>query len=538
MSVPEPASQERRRANVVGLGLIGGSVALGLRSRGWTVHGDDEDPARIEEAHRRGAIVSSRLDPDATITFVATPVSAIADAAKQALAGTTGLVTDVGSVKGPIAAAVADARFCGGHPMAGSELDGLDGADGALFEGAVWVLTPTAETEDTTFAAVARIVSDLGAEVVALPPDRHDALVAVVSHVPHLAAAALMTVADQRAEEHAALLRLAAGGFRDMTRIAAGQPALWLDICAENRTAIVEALDALVDRLERMRETVAGDQREALLSELTRAREARINLPGRVAHSAETGRGPHRHPRPAGRRRRGVHLGGRARRQRDRLRGIPLGRGRTGRPHPADRGHTGRSVPGGPAGQGLPTVGPPARLRWPPAAPSAPWATRRTRWWRCPGPRASPTGPWSAPPWPAGPARSAASDDPTTPTPCWAASPAWEPMSASTRPVTRRSSWARRASCDRGRWSWTPVWPARPPASSPRWPRSVEAATGSTAGLPLRARPMGPLHAALAHPRRNGSSRRGSGVTCRSCCTPTGCAAGRWPCPATCPASS
>ena len=287
MSVPEPASQERRRANVVGLGLIGGSVALGLRSRGWTVHGDDEDPARIEEAHRRGAIVSSRLDPDATITFVATPVSAIADAAKQALAETTGLVTDVGSVKGPIAAAVADARFCGGHPMAGSELDGLDGADGALFEGAVWVLTPTAETEDTTFAAVARIVSDLGAEVVALPPDRHDALVAVVSHVPHLAAAALMTVADQRAEEHAALLRLAAGGFRDMTRIAAGQPALWLDICAENRTAIVEALDALVDRLERMRETVAGDQREALLSELTRAREARINLPGRVAHSAE-----------------------------------------------------------------------------------------------------------------------------------------------------------------------------------------------------------------------------------------------------------
>ena len=86
------------------------------------------------------------------------------------------------------------------------------------------MLTPTAETADTTFAAVARIVSDLGAEVVALPPDRHDTLVAVVSHVPHLTAAALMTLADQRAEEHAALLRLAAGGFRDMTRIAAGQP--------------------------------------------------------------------------------------------------------------------------------------------------------------------------------------------------------------------------------------------------------------------------------------------------------------------------
>jgi prephenate dehydrogenase len=96
-----------------------------------------------------------------------------------------------------------------------------------------------------------------------------------------------MTVADQRAEEHAALLRLAAGGFRDMTRIAAGQPALWIDICAENRPAIVDALDALVDRLGRLRRAVAEDEREALLGELTRAREARVNLPGRVARSAD-----------------------------------------------------------------------------------------------------------------------------------------------------------------------------------------------------------------------------------------------------------
>ena len=276
-----------RRANVIGLGLIGGSVALGLSARGWTVNGEDQDPARVDVARRRGVIRATGLDPEATVTFVATPVSSIPEAVRRALAGTTGVVTDVGSVKGPIAAAVADPRFCAGHPMAGSELDGLDGADAAMFEGAVWVLTPTAETADTTFAAVARIVSDLGAEVVALPPDRHDTLVAVVSHVPHLTAAALMTVADQRAEEHAALLRLAAGGFRDMTRIAAGRPDLWLDICAENRTAIVDALDALVDRLSRMRQTVAGDERDVLLADLTRARDARINLPGRVARSAE-----------------------------------------------------------------------------------------------------------------------------------------------------------------------------------------------------------------------------------------------------------
>ena len=284
---PVGGAEVARRASVIGLGLIGGSVALALSARGWTVTGEDQDPARVDAARRRGVIRASGLDPEATVTFVATPVSSIPEAVRRALAGTTGVVTDVGSVKGPIAAAVADPRFCAGHPMAGSELDGLDGADAAMFEGAVWVLTPTAETADTTFAAVARIVSDLGAEVVALPPDRHDTLVAVVSHVPHLTAAALMTVADQRAEEHAALLRLAAGGFRDMTRIAAGQPDLWLDICAENRTAIVDALDALVDRLGRMRRTVAGDERDVLLADLTRARDARINLPGRVARSAE-----------------------------------------------------------------------------------------------------------------------------------------------------------------------------------------------------------------------------------------------------------
>jgi prephenate dehydrogenase len=274
-------------ANVIGLGLIGGSVALGLSARGWRVHGEDTDPQRIEAARRRGAISAELLAPDAAVTFVATPVAGIADAAKRALEATTGLVTDVGSVKRSVAAAIADRRFCGGHPMAGSELDGIDGADGELFEGAVWVLTPTADTADETFAGVARIVSDLGAEVVALPPDRHDALVAVVSHVPHLAAAALMTLADERAEEHAALLRLAAGGFRDMTRIAGGQPGIWLDICAENRPAIVEALDELLERLGRLRRTVADDDREVLYAELSRARQARVNLPRRVAQGAE-----------------------------------------------------------------------------------------------------------------------------------------------------------------------------------------------------------------------------------------------------------
>ena len=276
-----------RRANVIGLGLIGGSVALGLRRQGWHVSGDDTDPVTAQSAIDRGVVDDVGLDPSAEITFVAVPVLAAADQVKQALADTTGAVTDVGSVKEAICSSSADTRFIGGHPMAGSELDGLDGAQADLFEGAVWVLTPGVDSDDAVFAQVAAVVAGLGAEVVALTPERHDQLVAVVSHVPHLTAATLMGLASERADEHAALLRLAAGGFRDMTRVASGRPAIWLDICAENRVAIVEVLDQLIDGLTDVRDIVRDDDRDALLSRLTEARQARVNLPARVANPDE-----------------------------------------------------------------------------------------------------------------------------------------------------------------------------------------------------------------------------------------------------------
>ena len=277
----------QRRANIIGLGLIGGSVGLALRERGWHVSGDDHDAARVDRALVLGALDRAGLDDGAEITFVATPVLTVADQVKRALAETTGIVTDVGSVKGAIADAIEDPRFVGGHPMAGSELEGLDGADATMFTGAVWVLTPVATTADETFARTASIVAELGADVVALPPARHDQVVAVVSHVPHLAAATLMGLASERAEEHAALLRLAAGGFRDMTRIASGHPGIWLDICAENREAILDGLDGLIDGLRRMRDIVRDDDRAALHDRLRRAREARANLPARGTQPSE-----------------------------------------------------------------------------------------------------------------------------------------------------------------------------------------------------------------------------------------------------------
>ena len=279
----EPA----RRANVIGLGLIGGSIALGLRHQGWYVSGDDIDRGTADAALERRIVDALGVDADADITFVAVPVLDAVDQVERALAETRGTVTDVGSVKAAICASSTATRFVGGHPMAGSELDGLDGAQGDLFEGAVWVLTPGPDSDDTVFAQVASVVASLGAEVVALSPQRHDQLVAVVSHVPHLTAATLMGLASDRAEEHAALLRLAAGGFRDMTRVASGRPGIWLDICAENRTAIVGVLDQLIDGLSGMRDIIDADDREALYGRLTAARHARLNLPTRVVHPDE-----------------------------------------------------------------------------------------------------------------------------------------------------------------------------------------------------------------------------------------------------------
>jgi prephenate dehydrogenase len=174
--------------------------------------------------------------------------------------------------------------------MAGSEQVGLRGADPGLFEGAVWVLTPTPATDLESFDRLKSVVMSLGADVLVLSPADHDRLVAVVSHVPHLVAATLMNTASAGAEQDGALLRLAAGGFRDMTRVAAGHPGIWPDICAENAVPIVDALDALVADLTAMRDRVAASDRDALLGLLQQASAARRNLPARFArpdHLAE-----------------------------------------------------------------------------------------------------------------------------------------------------------------------------------------------------------------------------------------------------------
>jgi prephenate dehydrogenase len=283
-----------RRALVVGTGLIGGSVALGLRQRGWHVSGVDADEARAAEALARGVVDAVGDDPAAEVVFVAVPATAVAAEVRRILADGTrradAVVTDVSGVKTTIVASADHPRFIGGHPMAGSEQIGLHGADPDLFDGAVWVLTPTPATDLESFDRLKGVVLSLGADVLVLSPADHDRLVAVVSHVPHLVAATLMNAASAGAEQDGTLLRLAAGGFRDMTRVAAGHPGIWPDICAENARPIVDALDALVGDLQEVRDHIAARDRAAILGSLERASAARRNLPARVVrpeHLAE-----------------------------------------------------------------------------------------------------------------------------------------------------------------------------------------------------------------------------------------------------------
>jgi prephenate dehydrogenase len=279
-----------KRVGIVGTGLVGASIGLALTRDGVTVLGFDAAPGRADDAVRQGAVTEAvptltAAATDVDVVMVAVPVGDVAGLVVAALDAGAPAVTDVGSVKTPIVAAVEAARpdlagrFVGGHPMAGSEQGGLDGADADLFVGATWVLTPTDRTDASVFSTVRRLVAGLGAEVIAVTPAHHDDLVAVVSHVPQLAATTLMDVAASGGEEHATLLRLAAGGFRDMTRIAAGDPGIWPDICVANRDAIVDALDGYMEALGGVRALVAGRDRDGLLELLERARAARRRLP-------------------------------------------------------------------------------------------------------------------------------------------------------------------------------------------------------------------------------------------------------------------
>jgi len=278
-----------RKVAIIGVGLLGGSLGLALRQRrqAGCVHGYVRRQASLAECRSAGAVddVSTDLTAvvtDADLVVLCTPIGQMADLLAGALPALRPgvIVTDVGSVKGPVLAEAeplclkAAARFIGSHPMAGSEKTGVTAAQARLFEGAVCAVTPTTRSDPAALVQVEALWRVLGMQVIRLEPGTHDVLVAHASHLPQAIAASLAgLVLDPTSPPEQA--QLCAGGFRDGTRIAAGSPEMWRDILVANRRPVTQAIDAFVGRLRVLRKAVRAGDAEAVTEFLQSAKERR-----------------------------------------------------------------------------------------------------------------------------------------------------------------------------------------------------------------------------------------------------------------------
>jgi prephenate dehydrogenase len=263
---------------IVGVGLIGGSIGLAARAAGWEVIGVDapivlEKATELEAIDRASTLKEAR---EADLVVLAAPISRIA-ALIEDLAPTDACVTDVASTKTKIVyeAEARDLRFVGGHPMAGSQLSGVVNAREDLFHGARYFLTPAGETDPETYREVARFVRSLGAMPTAIDPEKHDLLVAALSHLPHLMAVALLKVASDISPE---ALSFAGPSFRDLTRVGASSPELWSDILAENAPALGEVLGAFAGAMAQLGSEISN--RKSIENRFHAAREAYDALGG------------------------------------------------------------------------------------------------------------------------------------------------------------------------------------------------------------------------------------------------------------------
>jgi prephenate dehydrogenase len=274
------------RVTIVGVGLIGGSLGLSLRQRGLArrVVGVGHRQASIDRALAIGAIDEGTLDAvagvqDADLVILATSIGLIkkmgAQAAGQLKRGC--IVSDVGSTKTEIVRELEGVlppgvHFVGAHPIAGSERRGVDAASAALFKGAVCVLTPTKKTDPRAVRRVADLWAAVGARVTMLSCEEHDEILARTSHLPHLAAAALVA-ALQPSD-----MNLVGTGLRDATRVASGDVDIWCDVALTNRQAILSALDSLGREMAEFRRALETADREKLAQLLTAAKDRRDSL--------------------------------------------------------------------------------------------------------------------------------------------------------------------------------------------------------------------------------------------------------------------
>ena len=277
------------RVAVFGPGLIGGSIAMALRSRspGVAVTAWSRNTAVCQEILRLGLADRVETDPvaaasGADLIILCTPIEVMEKiaAAIAPYLGKQTLVTDVGSVKGCVAkklAPILGDRFIGGHPMAGSERSGLAAARADLFIGAPCILTPTGTTLPESVAIVTSFWNALGARISTMTPTDHDRLVARLSHLPHALAFALVNLVADTLPDNA--FQLAGGSFRDGTRVAGSDPSLWYGILSENRHEVIAALREISDLLGSLARNLEEQDEEFLIDFLTRAKEHRDSLP-------------------------------------------------------------------------------------------------------------------------------------------------------------------------------------------------------------------------------------------------------------------
>jgi prephenate dehydrogenase len=271
---------------VLGVGLIGGSIGLAARQRlDAEVIGCGRSPERLQRAVELGAIDRAgslaEACAEADLVFCCAPVATLPEQARAALtaSGPEAVVTDVGSTKGELVAAVgADERFIGGHPLAGAETAGVENARADLFEGARWYLTPTERSSGLHYDRLQRAIGALGARPQAIDPRGHDQLMAAVSHLPHVLANALASEAARSLTEDSERLPDVGPSFRDATRVAGSNPAIWADIFASNRESVAASVDSVVERLREAAELIRSGDREALAAWHAAAGEDRRRL--------------------------------------------------------------------------------------------------------------------------------------------------------------------------------------------------------------------------------------------------------------------
>jgi prephenate dehydrogenase len=277
------------RVAVLGVGLIGGSIGLAARTRADAqVCGYDPDEQVLAKALELGAIDIAAEDigsavADADVVFVAAPVGALAETVRLALAaaGPDCVISDVGSTKRLLADAGSDERFVGGHPLAGAETAGVEHAREDLFDGASWYLTPAqGSTAGVLYERLHRLLVSFGARPSAIDADTHDRLMACVSHLPHVLANLLVTQAAGLLGEESERLPAVGPSFRDATRVAGANSAIWTDIYMSNRHALIAGIDELAARMQVLRGWLSAGQAPAVSAWNEQARADREALLG------------------------------------------------------------------------------------------------------------------------------------------------------------------------------------------------------------------------------------------------------------------